>query len=271
MIDRLLNLDRRIVYLVVFIGVSLGLLIDFRLPVRATPNVRAVYDGIESLDEGSTVLLSFDFGPSTVTELGPMSRAVLYHCFRRKLRVIAVTLVAEGLGITQSILEEIAAEHGAKYGDDFVFLGYKAGGEAVILNMGQDLRRAFDRDVHGNPLTEMRVTRSISSLRDMSYVIDLASGSPGVDEWIQFGQERYGFPFAAGVTAVMAPDYFPFLQSGQMQGLLGGLAGAAEYEHLIGREGQAVNGMRPQSVGHIVIIGLILFGNLAFFLGRSRT
>lgn len=127
MIDRLLNLDRRIVYVVVFVGVSLGLLVDFSLPVRATPNVRAVYDGVESLREGSTVLISFDFGPSTVTELGPMSRALLHHCFRRKLRVIAVTLVAEGLGITQSILEEIAAEHGAKYGDDFVFLGSRPG------------------------------------------------------------------------------------------------------------------------------------------------
>ena len=271
MIDRLLNMDRRIVYLIIFVGITLGLLIEFRLPVRATPNVRAVYDGIESLREGSTVLISFDFGPSTVTELGPMSRAVLHHCFDRKLRVIAVTLVAEGLGITQSILEEVAAEHGAKYGDDFVFLGYKAGGEIVILGMGQDLRRTFDRDVHGNALAEMRVTRSITSLRDMSYVIDLAAGSPGVDEWLQYGQERYGFPFSAGVTAVMAPDYFPFLQSGQMQGLLGGLAGAAEYEHLIGREGRAISGMRPQSVGHVIIIVLILFGNLAFFLGRSRT
>jgi hypothetical protein len=271
MIDRLLNLDRRIVYLVLFVGVVLGLLFDFRLPVRATPNVRAVYDGVESVKEGSSVLISFDFGPSTVTELGPMARAVLHHCFRRNLRVIAVTLIAEGLGITQSILEEVAAEHGAKYGEDFVFLGYKAGNELVILNMGQDLRRTFSRDVHGNALAEMSVTRSISSLRDLSYVIDLAAGYPGVEEWIQFGQERYDFPLAAGVTAVMAPDLFPFLQSGQLTGLLGGLVGAAEYEHLIGRESTAISGMRPQSVGHVIIIVLILLGNLAFFLGRSRT
>ena len=271
MIRRLLTLDRRIVYLVVFVAVTLALLIDFKLPVKATPNVKIVHAGVEALNKGDTVLISFDFGPSTITELGPMARAILHHCFGKGLRVIAVTLVPEGQGLTQGLLEEVAAEYGSKYGDDFAFLGYKAGNEAVILNMGQDLRRTFERDVRGTPLADMAVTRPIRSLRDFPFVIDLAAGYPGVDEWVQFGQERYGFDLAAGVTAVMAPDYFPFLQTGQLKGLLGGLTGAAEYEHLIGRPDQAIAGMRPQSVGHVVIIGFILFGNLAYFLGRNRT
>ena len=41
----------------------------------------------------------------------------------------------------------------------------------------------------------------------------------------------------------MAPDLYPFLDSGQLKGLLGGLAGAAEYETLIDRSGQATKGM----------------------------
>ncbi|MEE2754851.1 MAG: hypothetical protein VX910_12775 [Candidatus Latescibacterota bacterium] len=270
-IDRMLALDRRIVYVVLLVGVTLALLTDFKLPVVPTRNVRAVHSGVEALQKGQTILISFDFGPSTVTELGPMARAILHHCFRRELRVIAVTLVAEGQGITQNFLEEVAAEYGAEYGKDYVFLGYKAGNEAVILNMGQDMRRAFDRDVRGNTLESMVITQPIMSLRDIPYVIGLSAGYPGVEEWIQFGQERYGFKLGAGVTAVMAPDFFPFLQSGQLSGLLGGLTGAAEYEHLIDREDQAVSGMRPQSVGHVIIIGFILFGNLAYFLGRNRT
>lgn len=268
--NRFQNLDRRYVYLVVFVGVILALLIDFRLPVKATPNVRAVYDGVESVPRGGSVLISFDFGPSTITELGPMARAVLHHCFSRGLRVVGVTLVAEGQGLTQTLLAEVAGHYGAVYGKDYAFLGYKAGNEAVILNMGQDMRRAFDRDVHGNPIADMAATADIGSLRDLDYVIDLSAGYPGVEEWIQYGQERYAFRLAAGVTAVMAPDFFPFLQSGQLQGLLGGLAAAAEYEHLIGREADATGGMRPQSVGHVIIIGFILFGNIAYFLGRRK-
>ena len=40
----------------------------------------------------------------------------------------------------------------------------------------------------------------------------------------------------AGCTAVSAPEYYPYVQSGQLSGLLGGLAGAAAYPFSIGDE-----------------------------------
>lgn len=270
--DRLLNIDRRYIFIAVFVGVVLPLLIGFDLPIKPTKNVRAMYDTIEELnpDDGDTVFISFDFGPSTITEMEPMARALLRHCFRRGIRVIGVTLIAEGVGIAQNLLDDTAAEFGSQYGRDYVFLGFKAGNEVLILNMGQDLPGTFPTDIKGNALESLAVTRDIKSLRDMDYVIDIASGYPGVDEWIQFGQERYRFPFAAGCTAVMAPDFFPFLQAEQMNGLMAGLGGGAEYETLIGRPDKAVAGMRPQSVGHLVIIMFILFGNVAYFAGKKN-
>ncbi len=268
-LDRLLNIDRRYIFIAIFVGVLLPLLIGFHLPVKPTQNVRSIYETIEQLDGDETVFISFDFGPSTITELDPMARAVLRHCFRRSIRVIGVTLIAEGVGIAQNLLDETAAEFGSQYGRDYVFLGYKAGLQVLILNMGQDLHGTFPTDVKGNAIESMRVTRNIKSLRDVDYVIDIASGYPGVDEWIQYGQERYRFPFAAGCTAVMAPDFFPFLQANQMNGLMAGLAGGAEYEMLIGRPGKAVAGMRPQSIGHLVIILFIVFGNVAYFVTRQ--
>ena len=271
---RLLNIDRRYIFLAVFVGVTLPLLIGFTLPVKPTRNVRGIYDTIEHLDPlgDDTVFISLDFGPSTITEMDPMARALLRHCFRRGLRVIGVTLVAEGVGIAQRLLDETAAEYGRQYGTDYVFLGFKAGYEVLILNMGQALHGPFPNDIKGNAIESMTVTRNIKSLRDVSYVVDIASGYPGVEEWIQFGQERYRFPFAAGCTAVMAPDFFPFLQARQMNGLMAGLGGGAEYETLIDRQDKAVAGMRPQSVGHVVIILFILFGNVVYFLEkRERT
>ena len=68
----------------------------------------------------------------------------------------------------------------------------------------------------------------------------------------------------------MAPDLYPFLQSGQMKGLLGGLAGAAEYEALVGAPGLGTTGMQPQSVTHLIIILFILVGNTVYFITRRR-
>ncbi len=268
MIKRLLNIDRRIIYFSVFLSVCLPLLVQFELPVKATPNVRSVYNALDLLaeQENPTVLISFDYGPSSQPELQPMALAILRHCFSRGIRVVGVTLITEAVGLAQQAFETAAGEYDRQYGKDYAFLGFKAGGAILVLNMGQDLHATFEKDIRGNTTADMDVTRNIRSLRDFNYVLDLASGFPGIDEWIAYGQERYRFPLGAGCTAVMAPDYFPFLQSGQLNGLIGGLAGAAEYESLINRKGLAISGMRPQSVAHVLIIAFILLGNVVFFL-----
>ena len=73
-----------------------------------------------------------------------------------------------------------------------------------------------------------------------------------------------------GVTAVMAPKLYSFVESGQMTGLLGGMRGAAEYEALAGHPDLAVLGMNAQSLVHILVIVLIILGNIAFFTSRRQ-
>jgi hypothetical protein len=61
------------------------------------------------------------------------------------------------------------------------------------------------------------------------------------------------------------------LRSGQINGLIGGLRGAAEYEGLVGQKGRAIAGMDAQSATHLAIIMLVLTCNLFYFsLRRSE-
>ena len=270
--DLLLNLDRRVVYLFVLLGIAIPMFLPVRLPVRLTDEVRGVHETIEGIADagGGTVLLSFDYGPSAMPELQPMALALLRHCFRRDLKVVAMCLWPEGVGLAQQALDVAAGEAGRAYGEDYAFLGYKTGFGSLLINMGQDFRDAFPKDVQGNRTDSLAVTRPISSLRDLDYVVCLGAGNTPDQVWLPFGQEKYKFPFATGCTAVMAPDMYPFLQSGQMNGLIGGLAGAAEYEKLVDTAGSATAGMTSQSMVHLVIILFIALGNLVYFLyGRS--
>ena len=270
--DLLLNLDRRVVFLFVFLGIAVPMFLPVRLPVKLSDEVRGVHETIERIADGGggTVLLSFDYGPSAMPELQPMALALLRHCFRRDVKVVAMCLWPEGVGLAQQALDTAAGESDRVYGEDYAFLGYKTGFGSLVINMGQDFGDAFPKDLQGNRTDSLRVTRPISSLRDLDYVITLAAGNTPDQIWLPFGQEKYKFPFATGCTAVMAPDMYPFLQSGQMNGLIGGLAGAAEYEKLVDTPGSATRGMTSQSMVHLVIILFIALGNLVYFLyGRS--
>jgi len=267
----LLNLDRRIIFLCVFLGVAIPLLVPFALPVRITEPVRAIHAQIERVaEQGGVVLMSFDYGPGSEAEVQPMAKAVLRHCFKRKVKVVAICLWPDAPGLAQAAIELAAGEFGARYGQDYVYMGYKPGAYSVVLNMGQEFRSAFPQDTRGTPADSLEVLKGVRALSDFSFVFDLAAGNSIDQWWIPYGQEKYKFPLGVGCTAVMAPDMFPFLQSGQLVGLIGGLAGAAEYEALLGIPGSATAGMQAQSITHLVIIAFILLGNLLYFLSRRR-
>lgn len=52
--------------------------------------------------------------------------------------------------------------------------------------------------------------------------------------------------------------------------MMGGLAGAAEYETLIKKTSKATAGMGAQSFVHLIIIAFIILGNVMYFLyGRQ--
>lgn len=266
--EKFLNIDRRIIFAAVALAVIGSLLVDFSLPVPATPPVQKIFDKIESLPPGAHFLLSFDYDPSSKEELQPMALALLHHCFQRGIKVIGMTHNPGGTGLAEQALNSIASIYQRKYKEDYVFLGYKPGGASLVINMGEDIHTAFLKDFYGNDTTALPALRGVESLKDIDYLVDLAAGVT-IETWIAFGREKYQFEMGAGCTAVIGPEMYPFLDSRQINGLMAGLKGAAEYEVLVERKAQAFEGMRPQSVTHCLVILFVLFGNIAFFVSGS--
>lgn len=265
---KLLRMDRRVIFVLIALATLIPLLRPIGFPIRISPEVKRIYDHIESLPPGSVFLLSLDFDPASKPELYPMAVALLNHAFKRDLRVIGMTLWVTGTGMAEKVVSGIAGEYGKRRGVDYTFLGYSPGGTNVIINMGQDLAGAFPTDHYGERTADLPVMQGVTSLRQVDYVVSLAAGTPGVESWYVYGNEKYGFELGGGVTAVIAPGLYPFLDTGQINGLIGGLRGAAEYETLIEMKGKAVAGMDAQSATHFIIIGLILLCNLFYFLPR---
>jgi hypothetical protein len=268
--ERMLKIDRRIIFLIIGLCTLIPLLNPVGLPINISPEVRAVYDYLEGLPEGSVFLLSLDFDPASKPELYPQSIALLRHAFRKHLRVVAMTLWVTGTGMADQVITQIAKEAGKENGKDYVFLGWSPGGSAVIINMGQSIYSAFPVDYAGKPTKDLPVLQGVTNLRDVNYAISLAAGNPGVEAWYVFGKDKYKFELGGGCTGVMAPGLYPLLRSSQINGLIGGLRGAAEYESLIGQKGKAVAGMDAQSATHLAIVALVVVCNIFYFSLRQK-
>jgi len=268
--ERMLKIDRRIIFLVIGLCTLLPLLYPVGLPIKISPEVRGVYDYIENLPERSVFLLSLDFDPASKPELHPQAVAILRHAFRKNLRVVAMTLWVSGTGMADQLVTQVAMEASKERGKDYVFLGWSPGGTAVIINMGQDLYTAFPSDYAGQPTKGQPVLDGVKSLKDVTYAVSLGAGNPGVEAWYVFGKDKYKFELGGGCTGVIAPGLYPLLRSGQINGLIGGLRGAAEYESLVGQKGRAVAGMDAQSATHLAIIVLVMICNLFYFSLRRK-
>ena len=268
--ERWLDLDRRIIFLVLLVALVAVSLRPFDQPIRPSKLVRAVYDKIEQLPERSAVMIVPDFDPQARAELHPMTLALLKHCFRRNQRVVGLTFWVEGAQMAKTLFDQVAKDAGRSAGLDYVFLGYKPGGmAAIITNLGENISSTFGKDLEGRPTASMPVLEGVASLKDIDLLIDIAAGST-VESWVVYGADKYRVPMAAGCTGVMGPDMYPFVHSRQLLGMIGGLRGVADYETLMGEPADAVQGMAAQSTAHAVIVAFVILGNVLFFLSRRK-
>ncbi len=265
---RLEKLDRRAIFLVMGFAVLVPLLYPIGLPLRVSPPVVAYYDMIEKIPPGSVVLLSGDYDPSSMAELQPMTLATLDHLFRRNIKVVSMQLWPGGPPIVDRALQTMAEKHGKTYGVDYVNLGFKEGQIITMVALGSSgFQALFPLDFHGTPVSQLPLMSRVRDYSGLAAIITISAGFPGSKEWVQQVQSRFKKVLGTGTTAVQAAELYPYLGSGQISGMLGGMAGAAEYEKQIDVKGAATAGMDAMSVAHMLVIVSIVLGNIAY-LGR---
>ena len=191
------------------------------------------------------------------------------QCFAKDVRVIALTLYTVGTTMGSTLIQEVVEETGAVDGEDYVFLGFRPGYELVILGMGKEIASVFDTDFNGKPISEIPLMQNVTNYDQIDLLVDLSAGSL-TEAWITFANVQFNLQIAAGVTGVIISQMYPYLQTGQLVGLIPGIAGAAEYEGLIDAPAKGTLWINIESFVHLLIIGLVVIGNIAFFIHRGR-
>ncbi len=266
---KIATIDRRIVYLLLALVVLFPLIIKPQITVRISEPVRDAYKTIDHLPPNSVVMISIDFDPSSAPEVQPMLIAILRHCFKKNIKVILTGQLALGLPLGEIALNQVAPEYNKVYGLDFVNIGYRPGFTAMMVGIGREIRDFFKTDYRGVPLDSFEFMRQVHNYHNIDILVTLAHGGVA-DAWIQYAGARFKQKVVVGCTGVNAPGMYQYYSARQIEGIIGGLQGAAEYETLVRTPGAATLGMPAQSTAHALLILLLLLGNIGFLLSKHR-
>lgn len=277
---------RRIVYLLMILAVAVPVVFGLSQPPSRLVSAERMYDVVENVQvqPGDVAMVWLDFGPSSIAENEPQATVLLEHLFRRRIPVILISQYQQAESFLRRIPEEVASRlerenpgQSWRYGESWVNAGYKPGSAIFIqaLVNSADVSKFLGRDVSGMPIASYPTFASIGGVERIKLVGEITSLVGVFDTIIQFFQKSgYRPTIVHGCTSITIPEAYIFLDSGQLQGLLEGIAGAAWYSEVLKKHFPGSDNTRllvtntALSMAHLMIILLIVAGNIAPYVGR---
>ena len=241
-------------------------------------DLKTIIDDLKHNEKG-VVLICFDFDAGCDAEMTPQVATILRHCFSRGVKVLINT---GGNVMSQPLAQQTinkAAKDGSRIdppyptmesGVDYVFLGFRPNAFQLYLQMGESIISAYETDYSGKDLSTMPIMEHIRDFRAIDCVVTVSAYVGAPETWITVGNAKFGKKVILGGGAIGASDYYPFLQSGQICGLLPGLRGAAEYESALKCPDIGSKRMWSQLYTHAFAIFLIILGNIEYFFSTKR-
>jgi hypothetical protein len=201
-----------------------------------------VYDAIESVNAGDTVLVAFEYGAAEADEMNAIAEPLLMHLTERGATISATSTQPEGLGVAINAQEHVTMT----YKSSPLYLPGNVTGIANLLT-----------STDPQPKLILVLAAQPAQLRWWIEQASLLSQVP---------------PMVAGVSAALEPVVGPYLDEngGQLEGAIIGLREAASYEAHRGTAGSATRQLDALAAGQLAIAFLILAGAvLSYLFGGS--
>ena len=268
--------QRRVMITVFILLVAAPFIRPLSLPVPITQPTRMFYDEIQNIQPDDIIVVDFNFAASNWGELGAGSIALLKQLAVKRattdFKVVFLATMESGPYMLQRSLDAVGgwpAINLGDYGEDWVSLGFMSGGEPMTAAMASNFNSIYRTDDQGTPVEELPLMTRISTVEDIEMVIHFNMGGDS-DKY----RKQWGVPFGVKVLQIVQGIHVPtqamYLSAEQVQGYIASIRGAAEYELLIGKPGEAIVSTDALSMSHLMVIAVIVAGNLTYFLIEKK-
>jgi hypothetical protein len=273
-------LERWFVFLVLGLAIVLPQFVlpdMFAAPTTMGRHAQDAFNTVNLAPMNQPALIAFDYDPAQQGELNPGAVALITHLMSRGVPVVGVSTRPLGAAVAHNVLEQVAADLGTRaqvsytYGSQYLNLGYIPGGPVGLLQFAAAPRSVFQADFTGagpaSALWTQPILRGVEGLSDFGLILLVSANPDDARAWIEQTQAyAAGIPRLAVVSAGSQPMVQPYMEgeAPQLDGLVAGLAGAAQYEQHAGLPGQASRNWGALGGGLWAAVLLIAGGNAVY-------
>lgn len=238
------------------------------MPTSAPAETSAALNYIQnSLPADAPVLLIFDYQASLSGELEAAAAPFVDHMLTLKhphLTLLSSTPVASGLAERFIGPFTTPTNHNYQRGQNFVDLGYLPGGASGVLSFSMNPETTKPLTITGESAWSTAVLQNVKQLSDFAAIILLTDDIETARIWIEQTEGVRGeTPLLVISSAQAGPMLLPYVQSGQIDGMVTGLEGSAPIEQVnSGRPGMVRRYWDAYGFGLLMAVGLIIVGSL---------
>jgi hypothetical protein len=264
----------------------LGLLIAFPLLTNINqfagvahqwPGVAEAYTTLAALPSAAPVQIFWAYDPATAGEMDLVAQPVIAHLLELQSDVAVVTITPYGPATARRLFAKViadlpgaATQRGDAGLESLVTTTFLPTGGGALPLVGQD----WPASLNAQAESATPNLRRVAGRRPLLAVL-IAAQAEDVQRWLEQVQPLNQVEVVAFTSASADPLLRPYLDSGQLQGLVSGFDGAQSYQRLRGRalSEEASTAARQQLSGqnwaHWGLLLAILLGNLAALVGRA--
>lgn len=210
---------------------------------------------LDALDESPVVVVGFDPDVGTYPEIRPAVRTLLTELVERDARIVIVSLTPEGRALLLAELGRLEAA--AAPGDaTIVDLGFVPGVEAALVSLSRSV------SAPGAP-AELAAPLAASGLEVADLIVVVGGNDVGPRTWVEQALPRVGSPPTIAVApTTLLPELLPYVESGQLDALIGTPIDGAAYRAGSSPDPAGVADDRPVDrlallVGVVIAIGVL--------------
>jgi hypothetical protein len=233
------------------------------VPSNPTSNLSDLVLAVNALEAESPVLVVLDYQPALAGEMEAAFSPVLNDLMIRGNRLGFVSTLPTGPLMVERMVTLMKDRYGRDYqpGLQYVDLGYLPGDAAGIQAFARWPRAAVGPRGQQESFWDAPFLAEINGLNDFSALVIVTDNPDTGRIWVeQAGMVLQDRPILMVISAQAEPVLRPYYDSGQVRGMLTGLAGGAVYEAQRGHPALAHDYWDAFGFGLLGIQTLILVG-----------